>query len=146
MFEGYGVVGDEPALIALEVVFQGVTDVFVDLVDVVLLETVAVRRVDDHDASVFGRSQVFHVLFHQVDVVLEVGVGDVAFGDGHGLGRAVRSPDLMVELADLIVGFLLDAFPQFRVPVVPFHEAPLTAIVSCRDLHGEHGRFDGQGA
>ena len=86
MAQCYGIVGDEPALEALEVVFQRVAYLFIKLVDVVFLQTVAVGRVDDDDAATLGWGEVVHVLLHQVDVVLQVGVVDVALGDGDSLG------------------------------------------------------------
>ena len=86
MFQGHGVVGDEPALEALEVVLQRVADFLIKRVNVVFLQTVAVGRVDDEDAAAFGRGEVVHVLLHQVDVVLQMGVVDIALGDGDGLG------------------------------------------------------------
>ena len=89
MFQGHGVVGDEPALEALEVVLQRAADFLIELVDVVFLEAVAVGRVDDHDAAAFGRGEVVHVLLHHMDVVLQAGVVDVALGNGDGLRLAV---------------------------------------------------------
>ena len=86
VFQSHSVIGDEPALITLEVVLQGVADVLIHLVDVIFLQTVAVRWVDDDDTAFFGRGEVFHVFLYQVDVVLQMGVVDIAFGDGHGLG------------------------------------------------------------
>ena len=86
MFEGHGVVCDEPALVSLEVMFQCVSDIFIDLVDIVFLQAVAVRRVDDHDTAVLGRGEVFHVFLHQMDVVLQAGVVDIALCNGDGLG------------------------------------------------------------
>ena len=85
MAQSHGVVGDEPALEALEIVFQRVSDFLVKLVDVVFFEAVAIGWVDDEDAAAFGWGDVVHVLLHQMDVVLQMGIIDVAFGDGDGL-------------------------------------------------------------
>ena len=144
MAQRHCVVGDEPALEALEVVLQRVADFLIEFVDVVFLQTVAVGWVDDDDASAFGWGEVVHVFLHQVDVVLQVGIINVALGDGYGLRRAVGSPDLVVEITNFFIGFLTDALPQFSIVVVPFHEAPVFAVIARWNLHRVHRRFDGQ--
>ena len=70
----------------MKIMLQRASDFLIHIVDVVFFQAVAVGWVDDNDATAFGWGEVVHVLLHQVDVVLKVGVVDVAIGDGDGLG------------------------------------------------------------
>ena len=145
MVETLVAVAQDPRLTAHEDVLQPFADHAVKLRHVVHRDALAVGRVGDEDGGLRCAHELLEGHGAERDVAREAGAAHVALGAADGVGGDVGAvtEELEVALSRVVV---VDRLKKFAVKVWPALEGEALAIDAGRDVEGDHGGFDEQGA
>ena len=138
-------VAQDPRLAAHEDVLQPFADHAVKLADVVGRDALAVGRVGDEDGGLRCAHELLEGHGAERDVTREAGAAHVALGAADGVGRDVGAVTEEFEIA-LPRVVVVDRLKKLAVKVWPALEGEALAIDAGRDVEGDHGGFDEQGA
>ena len=132
---------DEPHVVALESVLELVTQVAVQLLDVLHVQTLAVGRVADQGATGWHLVDVVDVTALEFDILVQTGILHIGTGDGDGLALDVTAVDLVSELA-LGTVIVVNLVKQLGVVVGPLLESKTVAVHTGSDVGSDERCLD----